>query len=108
MNYYEHTLIARQNLSQKDVEEVEKKYTTLINENSGKVLKVEKWGLLNFKRKIKNYTKGYYLHYKMEGDSKTLDEIKNKIKLDNNIVRYLTVRYKKLDLKTEYFTKNKN
>ena len=51
MNYYEHTLIARQNLSQKDVEEVEKKYTTLINENSGKVLKVEKWGLLNFKRK---------------------------------------------------------
>ena len=73
-----------------------------------KVLKVEKWGLLNFKRKIKNYTKGYYLHYKMEGDSKTLEEIKNKIKLDNNIVRYLTVRYKKLDLKTEYFTKNKN
>ena len=59
MNYYEHTLIARQNLSQKDVEEVEKKYTTLINENSGKVLKVEKWGLLNFKRKIKNYTKCY-------------------------------------------------
>ncbi len=108
MNYYEHTLIARQNLSQKDVEEVEKKYTTLINENSGKVLKVEKWGLLNFKRKIKNYTKGYYLHYKMEGDSKTLDEIKNKTKLDNNIVRYLTVRYKKLDLKTEYFTKNKS
>ena len=108
MNYYEHTLIARQNLSQKDVEEVEKKYTTLINENSGKVLKVEKWGLLNFKRKIKNYTKGYYLHYKMEGDSKTLEEIKNKPKLDNNIVRYLTVRYKKLDLKTEYFTKNKN
>mgnify|MGYP000226707809 FL=1 len=108
MNYYEHTLIARQNLSQKDVEEVEKKYTTLINENSGKVLKVEKWGLLNFKRKIKNYTKGYYLHYKMEGDSKTLEEIKNKTKLDNNIVRYLTVRYKKLDLKTEYFTKNKN
>tara|TARA_B100000945_G_C20342208_1_gene577954 strand:+ start:604 stop:930 length:327 start_codon:yes stop_codon:yes gene_type:complete len=107
MNYYEHTLIARQNLSQKDVEEVEKKYTTLINENSGKVLKVEKWGLLNFKRKIKNYTKGYYLHYKMEGDSKTLDEIKNKTKLDNNIVRYLTVRYKKLDLKTEYFTKAK-
>ena len=108
MNYYEHTLIARQNLSQKDVEEVEKKYTTLINENSGKVLKVEKWGLLNFKRKIKNYTKGYYLHYKMEGDSKTLEEIKNTTKLDNNIVRYLTVRYKKLDLKTEYFTKNKS
>ena len=71
------------------------------------MLKIEKWGLLNFKRKIKNYTKGYYLHFKLEGEPSTLEEIKSKTKLDNNIVRFLTVKYKKLDLKTEYFTKNK-
>ena len=108
MNFYEHTLIAKQNLSQKDVDAFEKKYEDLINNNSGKVLKVEKWGLLNFKRKIKNYTKGYFLHFKIEGGPVTLEEIKNKTKLDNNIVRFLTVRYKNLDLKTEYFSKNKN
>ena len=108
MNFYEHTLIAKQNLSQKDVEAIEKKYEDLINNNSGKVLKVEKWGLLNFKRKIKNYTKGYFLHFKIAGGPVTLEEIKNKTKLDSNIVRFLTVRYKNLDLKTEYFSKNKN
>ena len=108
MNFYEHTLIAKQNLSQKDVDSIEKKYENLINENSGKVLKIEKWGLLNLKRKIKNYTKGYFLHYKLEGQRNTLEEIKNKTKLDNNIVRSLTVKYKNLDLKTEYFSKNKN
>ena len=108
MNFYEHTLIARQNLSLKDVEKIEKKYEDLINKNSGKVLKIEKWGLLNFKRKIKNYTKGYFLHFKIEGKRETLDEIKSKTKLDNNIVRFLTVKYKNLDLKTEYFSKNKN
>ena len=108
MNFYEHTLIARQNLSLKDVEKIEKKYEDLINKNSGKVLKIEKWGLLNFKRKIKNYTKGYFLHFKIEGKRETLDEIKSKTKLDNNIVRSLTVKYKNLDLKTEYFSKNKN
>ena len=108
MNFYEHTLVAKQNLSQKDVDTLEKKYEDLINQNSGKVLKIEKWGLLNFKRKIKNYTKGYYVHFKLEGGEKTLSEIKNKTKLDNNIVRFLTVRYKKLDLETEYFQKNKN
>tara|TARA_Y100001970_G_scaffold279961_1_gene388152 strand:- start:647 stop:973 length:327 start_codon:yes stop_codon:yes gene_type:complete len=108
MNFYEHTLIAKQNLSQKDVDSIEKKYENLINENSGKVLKIEKWGLLNLKRKIKNYTKGYFLHYKLEGQQNTLEEIKNKTKLDNNIVRSLTVKYKNLDLKTEYFSKNKN
>tara|TARA_B100001564_G_C20544961_1_gene626169 strand:- start:676 stop:1002 length:327 start_codon:yes stop_codon:yes gene_type:complete len=108
MNFYEHTLVAKQNLSQKDIDSIEKKYEDLINKNSGKVLKIEKWGLLNFKRKIKNYTKGYFLHYKIEGEQTTLDEIKSKTKLDSNIVRFLTVKYKKLDLKTEYFTKSKN
>ena len=108
MNFYEHTIIAKQNLSQKDVDTIEKKYEDLINKNSGKVLKVEKWGLLNLKRKIKNYTKGYFLHYKIEGDKSTLEEIKLKTKPDNNIVRFLTVKYKNLDLKTEYFSKNKN
>ena len=108
MNFYEHTLIAKQNLSQQDVNTIEKKYKDLINQNSGKVLKIEKWGLLNFKRKIKNYTKGYFLHFKIEGEKNTLEKIKSKTKLDNNIVRFLTVRYKNLDLKTEYFSKNKN
>ena len=108
MNFYEHTVIAKQNLSQKDVDAIEKKYQDLINNNSGKVVKIEKWGLLNFKRKIKNFTKGYFLHYKLEGDLNTLNEIKSKTKLDNNIIRYLTVKYKKLDLETEYFSKNKN
>tara|TARA_Y100000996_G_scaffold401273_1_gene372050 strand:- start:1772 stop:2098 length:327 start_codon:yes stop_codon:yes gene_type:complete len=108
MNFYEHTLIAKQNLSQKDIDTIEKKYEDLINGNSGKVLKIEKWGLLNFKRKIKNYTKGYFLHFKIEGEQKTLEEIKSKTKLDSNIVRFLTVKYKNLDLKTEYFSKNKS
>ncbi len=108
MNFYEHTVVAKQNLSQKDIDTIEKKYENLINTNSGKVLKIEKWGLLNFKRKIKNYTKGHFLHFKIEGNENTLEEIKSKTKLDSNIVRFLTVKYKKLDLKTEYFSKNKN
>ena len=53
MNFYEHTVIAKQNLSQKDVDAIETKYQEIINKNSVKVLKIEKWGLLNFKRKIK-------------------------------------------------------
>ena len=61
-----------------------------------------------FKRKIKNYTKGYFLHFKIQGEQKTLEEIKSKTKLDGNIVRFLIVKYKNLDLKTEYFSKNKS
>ena len=64
-------------------------------------------GLLNLANKIKNYKKGFYIHYKFEGDNNTLSEIEKKIKIDNSIIRYLTVKYKSLDTKNEFFKKEK-
>ena len=61
------------------------------------------WNLAN---KIKNYKKGFYIHYKFEGNNKTLNEIDKKIKIDSSIIRHLTVKYKKLDTKNEFFKIN--
>ena len=105
MNFYEHTLVAKQDLSSSDVEKIEKKYDEIIKNASGKVLKIEKWGLLNFAKKIKNYNKGFYIHYKFQGNSETLNEIKKNINIDSSVLRHLTIKYKKLDLEKEYFKK---
>ena len=43
MSFYEHTLIAKQDLSTADLDKVESKYKDIINKTSGKVVKVEKW-----------------------------------------------------------------
>ena len=107
MNFYEHTLVAKQDLSASDVEKVEKKYNEIISNSSGKVIKVEKWGLLNFAKKIKNYNKGFYIHYKFEGNKNTLNEMNKKIKIDSSIIRHLVVKYKNLDIENEYFKKEK-
>ena len=107
MAFYENTIIAKQDLTEKDLKIVTDKYNEIINSSSGKVVKVELWGLLNLANKIKNYKKGFYIHYKFEGDNKTLSEIEKKIKVDGSIIRYLTVRYKKLDTKNEFFKKEK-
>ena len=106
MNFYEHTIIAKQDLSQNDLKAVEEKYAGVINDNAGKVLKVEKWGILNFARKIKKYNKGFYIHYKFEGTNDTINNIKKNTKVDGSILRFLTIKYKKLDLNKEYFNKN--
>ena len=103
MNFYEHTLVAKQDLSATEIKNIEKKYNDLINSTSGKVIKIENWGLMNFAKKIRNYNKGFYIHYKFEGNKKTLDEIKKKILIDSSVIRHLTIKYKKLDTKTEYF-----
>ena len=103
MNFYEHTLIAKQDLSTTELSNVEKKYKDIITETDGKVIKVEKWGLLVFAKKIKTYNKGFYIHYKFSANSKTLQEINKNSIIDNSLLRYLTVKYKKLDTETEYF-----
>ncbi len=106
MNFYEHTLVAKQDLSSSEVDEIHSKYNDIINNFSGKVIKIEKWGLLNFAKKIKNYNKGFYIHYKFEGNAQTLEEIKKKTLLDSSVLRHLTIKYKKLDLEKEYFKKD--
>ena len=88
-----------------EIKNIVDKYNEIINNSSGKVLKIEEWGLINLSNKIKNYKKGFYIHYKFEGNAETLDQVKKKIKVDSSIIRYLTVKYKKLDLEKEFFKK---
>ena len=107
MAFYENTIIAKQDLAEKDLKSLRERYDTLIKNSSGKVIKIEEWGLLNLANKIKNYKKGFFIHYKFEGDKNTLIEIRKKIKVDSTIIRYLTVKYKKLDTQKEFFKKEK-
>ena len=60
-------------------------------------------GLNKPSKKNKKLQKGFYIHFKFEGNSNTLRELDKKANIDNSILRSLTVKYKKLDLKKEYF-----
>ncbi len=107
MAFYENTIVAKQDLAEKDIKIIKDKYNDLINNSSGKVIKIEEWGLINLSNKIKKYKKGFFIHYKFEGDKSTLNEIEKKIRIDGSIIRHLTVKYKNLDTKNEYFKKKK-
>ena len=107
MNFYEHTLVAKQDLSSAEIDKVQAKYNDIINGSSGRVVKIENWGLLNLARKIKKYNKGFYIHFKFSGSPKTLNEMNSKIKVDGSIIRHLIVKYKNLDTENEYFKKEK-
>ena len=105
MNFYEHTLITRQDVSPSQVKQLEDKYTKIIEKNEGKILKFESWGLLNLSYLIKKNKKGNYIHFKIEGKGKTIKELEKNEKIDKNLLRYLTVKVKELDMNTEYFRK---
>ena len=107
MTFYENTIIARQDLAENELKKIKDKYNDIINTSSGKVVKIEEWGILNLANKIKNYKKGFYIHFKFEGNKDTLKEIEKKIKVDDAIIRHLTVKYKKLDTENNFFNQTK-
>tara|TARA_B100000963_G_scaffold146964_1_gene127973 strand:+ start:20888 stop:21211 length:324 start_codon:yes stop_codon:yes gene_type:complete len=105
MSFYEKTIVAKQDLPKSELDKIREKYTAIINDNKGKVIKVEEWGLMNLSRKIKKYNKAFYIHYKFQGNPQTLKELNKKVKIDGSIIRHLIVKYKSLDTKKEYFKK---
>ena len=106
MNFYEHTIITRQDISPSQLKQVEEKYKKIIENNEGNLLKTENWGLRNLSYLIKKNKKGNYIHFKIEGSGKTISELEKNEKIDKNLLRYLTVKVKKFDLETNYFKKN--
>ena len=108
MNLYEHTIIARQDMGSKQLEQITEKYTKIIEKNNGKIVKTENWGLLNLSYLIKKNKKGSYIHFKFKGKGNVISELEKNEAIDKKLLRYLTVRVKKFDLKTNYFAKKED
>ena len=106
MSFYEHTFVGKQDISDKDVNNIINECSEIIKK-SGKLLKTEKWGVLNLSHKISKNRKGIFVHFKFESNSDVVKDIEKKLSIENKVIRYLTVKYKKLDLKKNYFEENK-
>ncbi len=106
MNLYEHTIIARQDVSPSQLKQIQEKYSKIVEKLDGDIVKLENWGLMNLSYIIKKNKKGNYIHFKIKADGKTISELEKNEKIDKNLLRYLTVKVRKFDLDTNYFKKN--
>ena len=105
MSLYEHTIVARQDTTDGQLNQLREKYSKIVEKFNGKILKTENWGLLNLSYIIKKNKKGNYIHFKIKADGKIISELEKNEKIDKNLLRYLTVKVKKFDLDTDYFSK---
>ena len=92
MPLYEHTLIARPDLSAQQAQALADQYGTLLDEQGGKVAKVEYWGLRNLAFRVKKSRKGHYLHLNIDAPAAALDELERVERINEDVLRYLTVR----------------
>ena len=105
MNLYEHTIVARQDTSPAQVKQLTEKYSKIVEKNEGEIVQTEDWGLLNLAYIIKKNKKGIYMHFKIKGPGKIIEELEKNESIDKNLLRYMTVRVKKFNLEAKYFSK---
>ncbi len=108
MNLYEHTIVARQDISPSQIKQLTEKYSKIVEKNKGSIVQTENWGLLNLSYVIKKNKKGNYIHFKIKGSGKIIEELEKNESIDKNLLRYLTIKVKKFDLKSNYFAKKES
>lgn len=92
MPYYETVFIARQDLSTAQVDDLAKGFAKIITDNGGKVHKTENWGLKSLAYRIKKNRKGHYVLIESDTPPAALHEMERNLRLNEDILRYLTVR----------------
>ncbi len=104
MNLYEHTIVARQDTSTSQLKQLTEKYSNIVIKNKGEVVQTQNWGLLNLAYMINKNKKGNYIHFKIKGPTSLISDLEKNESMDKNLLRYMTVKVKSFDLKTNYFS----
>ncbi|MBM3583492.1 MAG: 30S ribosomal protein S6 [Alphaproteobacteria bacterium] len=97
MPFYESTFIVRPDASNQQVEAITATMTELVQNNGGKVAKSEYWGLKSLSYRIKKNRKGHYVMLGLDAPSPAVDELERNLRINEDVVRYLTVRVEAMD-----------
>jgi small subunit ribosomal protein S6 len=92
MPLYEHVFLARQDISQTQVEALTKEYSEIIAEGGGRVGKTEYWGLKSLAFKIKKNRKAHYALMNIDAPPVAVAEMERRMGLSPDVIRFLTVR----------------
>ena len=92
MPLYEHVFLARQDLSQAQVDALASTATEIIEANDGKVTKTETWGLKNLAYKIDRNRKAHFVMLNIEGPGAVVEELERQTRINEDVIRYMTIR----------------
>ncbi|MFN2100443.1 30S ribosomal protein S6 [Altererythrobacter sp. MF3-039] len=92
MALYEHIFLARQDLSQAQVDALAAQATEIIESNKGKVKKTETWGLKSLAYKIDRNRKAHFVMLDIEGPGTVVEELERQTRINEDVIRYMTIR----------------
>jgi small subunit ribosomal protein S6 len=97
MALYEHVFLARQDLAQAQVDALAEAATKIVEDNQGKVVKTETWGLRSLAYKIAKNRKAHYVMLEIDGPGTIIAELERQNSINEDVIRYMTVRVDELE-----------
>ena len=94
MALFEHVLMLKQSLSSNELSSEIKSHTDMLSELNGSVVYHESWGMRNLAYPIKNNKKAFYEFMNIEMPQGNIDDMNSKLNLNENIIRYLSIKVK--------------
>jgi small subunit ribosomal protein S6 len=91
MAHYEHVFLARQDLSQAQVDALAAAATEIVEANEGKVTKTETWGLKSLAYKIDRNRKAHFVLLNIEGPGTLVAELERQQRINEDVIRWLTI-----------------
>ena len=95
MALYEHVFLARQDLSQQQVDEMVANYKGVIESNGGSVGRIENWGLKSLTYRVKKNRKAYYTLMDITAPAPAVKEMERQMGLSEDILRFITIKVDK-------------
>ncbi|WP_109806804.1 30S ribosomal protein S6 [Sphingosinithalassobacter portus] len=97
MALYEHVFLARQDLAQAQVDALAEAATKIIEDNEGKVVKTETWGLRSLAYRIQKNRKAHYVMLEIDGPPTLVAELERQTAINEDVIRYMTIRVDELE-----------
>ena len=108
MSLYEHVFICRQDISQQQVESLTENLIAILSEQGGSVEKTEYWGLRSLAYRVKKNRKGHYSLLNITADHSAISEMERQMSLNDDILRFMTIRVDEHDTEPSAPLSSKN
>jgi small subunit ribosomal protein S6 len=97
MAFYEHTMLARQDVSAQQVETLVEQFKGVIEANGGKVTKTEYWGVKTLAYRIKKNRKAHYSLLNIDAPATAVFEMERQMRINEDVLRFMTIRVEELE-----------
>ena len=101
MKIYESVIIVNSSLNEDALNRITKRCENIIRKHGGNLRNTDRWGKRRLAYPIKKFQYGYYIIFDIEAPSELINELEREYRLDEHILRFMTIQKDKKALLAE-------